>query len=101
MPTIGPERLEIQYIEVATAARERGVGTDVVEALAERHPDRRLLAHSEGADGFWASLGWDGLDHPEGQQFHRPLFIQPIGWHARTATGEPPRRRAAPPRHCE
>jgi GNAT superfamily N-acetyltransferase len=80
VPTIGPERLEIQYIEVATAARERGIGARVVQALAERHPDRRLMAYSEGADGFWASLSWDRFDHPEGQ-FHRPLFIQPTGWH--------------------
>lgn len=71
-----PERLEIQYIEVATAARGRGVGTQVVVALAARHPDRRLFAYSEGAHGFWASLGRDRFDHPEGERFHRPLFIQ-------------------------
>lgn len=86
VPSIGPERLEIQYIEVATAARKRGVGTGVVQELAERHPDRRMLAYSEGADGFWASLRWDRFDHPEGQQFHRPLFIQPTARPARTAT---------------
>jgi len=37
----------------------------------------RLFAYSEEAHGFWASLGWDRFDHPEGPQFHRPLFIQP------------------------
>jgi GNAT superfamily N-acetyltransferase len=77
VPMIGPERLEIQFIEVATAARRRGIGTRVVQALTERHPDRRLMAYSEGAHGFWASLGWERFDHPEGPQFHRPLFIQP------------------------
>ena len=78
VPEIGAERLEIQFIEVAIAARGRGVGTQVVRGLGERHPGRRLLAYSEGADGFWASLGWEQFDHPEGRpEFHRALFIQP------------------------
>jgi hypothetical protein len=77
VPTLGPERLEIQFIEVATAARGRRVGTGVVHALEDRHANRRLFAYSEEAHRFWASLGWDRFDHPEGAQFHRPLFIQP------------------------
>ncbi|MEV6338717.1 GNAT family N-acetyltransferase [Nocardia vinacea] len=76
MPAIGPERLEIQFIEVAAGARGRGVGTQVVRALEERHSDRRLFAYSEEADRFWASLEWGRFDHPEGPQLHRPLFIQ-------------------------
>lgn len=78
VPAIGPERLEIQCIEVATAARGRRIGTQVVQALVQRHPDRRLMAYSEDAHDFWASLGWDRFDHPEGPQFHRPLFIQAV-----------------------
>lgn len=77
VPKLGPERLEIQFFEVATAARGRGVGTRAVRALEARHPDRRLFAYSEESNGFWASLGWERFDHPEGEQFHRPLFIQP------------------------
>lgn len=76
VPELGPERLEIQFIEVATAARGSGVGTQVVQALQQRHPDRRLFAYSEEAHDFWASLGWERFDHPEGERFHRPLFIQ-------------------------
>lgn len=79
VPELGPERLEIQFIEVAAAARGRGIGTRVVRALEERHGDRRLFAYSEQAHGFWASLGWDRFDHPDGEQFHRPLFIQSPG----------------------
>jgi ribosomal protein S18 acetylase RimI-like enzyme len=45
--TIGPERLAIQFIEVATAARGRKIGAQVVQMLAERHRDRRLFrAHT-------------------------------------------------------
>lgn len=75
VPDLDPERLEIQFIEVADAAHRRGVGTHVVYALQERHPDRRLFAYSEEADDFWASLGWERFDHPNG--INRPLFIQP------------------------
>jgi GNAT superfamily N-acetyltransferase len=74
VPAIGPERLEIQFIEVATRVRSRGIGSQVVLALAERHRDRRLFAYSEGADGFWTSVGWERFDHPDGR--HRALFIQ-------------------------
>lgn len=78
VPKVGAERLEIQFIEVAIAARGRGVGTQVVRGLAKRHRNRRLLAYSEGTGGFWAPLDWERFDHPEGRpEFHRALFIQP------------------------
>ncbi|UGT97753.1 GNAT family N-acetyltransferase [Mycobacterium intracellulare] len=77
VPKLGGERLEIQFIEVATAAAGRGVGTSVVRSLEMRHPERRLFAYSEDAHEFWASLGWERFDHPEGEQFHRPLFVRP------------------------
>lgn len=75
VPVIGDERLMIHLMEVATAARRRGIGTQVVLGLAERHPGRRLFAYSEGADDFWHSLGWDRFTDPAKRS--RPLFIQP------------------------
>lgn len=75
VPKIGFERLGIQFIEVATGKRRLGIGTRVVRGLLRRHPDRWLLAYSEGADEFWASLGWARFDHPDGDR--QPLFIQP------------------------
>lgn len=76
VPTMGQERLEIQFFEVATFTRGHGVGTRAVLALQDAHPDRHLFAYSEDAHRFWASLGWERFDHPDGEQFHRPLFIQ-------------------------
>ncbi|MFL0242343.1 MULTISPECIES: N-acetyltransferase [Mycobacteriaceae] len=77
VPELGDDRLEIQFIEVSTAARGRGVGTQLVRDLMERHPDRRLFAYSEGADRFWSRLGWEPFVHPAGG--YRTLFIQPAG----------------------
>ncbi|MGE2728976.1 GNAT family N-acetyltransferase [Mycolicibacterium vaccae] len=77
VPPLGPGRLEIQFLEVASAVRAGGVGTGVVRALEDRHRERRLFAYSERAHEFWTSLAWERFDHPEGEQFHRPLFIQP------------------------
>ncbi|ARK06964.1 hypothetical protein B8281_15905 [Cellulosimicrobium sp. TH-20] len=74
-PTLGRMALEVQFIEVAADHRRRRIGLSVVNALAERHPDRRLVAFSEGADRFWASLGWTRYEHSDGCS--RPLFIQP------------------------
>jgi GNAT superfamily N-acetyltransferase len=76
-PTFGPGLLEIQLIEVATGFRRRGIGTWVVRELATRHPDRTLVALSEAADEFWASLGWRRYQHPTEPQYHRPLFVHP------------------------
>jgi GNAT superfamily N-acetyltransferase len=76
VPVIGDERLMIHLIEVATAARRRGIGTRVVRGLAARHPDRRLFAYSEGADDFWGSLGWERFNDPQPGP-SRTLFIQP------------------------
>lgn len=58
VPELGPERLEIQKLEVAIEARGLRVGTAVVRALEERQAGRRLFAYSD-ADGFWGSLGGD------------------------------------------
>ncbi|MBM0232476.1 hypothetical protein JNW91_11735 [Micromonospora sp. STR1_7] len=76
-PELGNSALEIELIEVAESQRRRGVGTKIIQGLVSRYPDRRLLAFSEGAEDFWASLGWTRYDHPEGPQLNRPLFIQP------------------------
>ncbi|MBP2451911.1 MULTISPECIES: hypothetical protein [Mycobacteriaceae] len=75
VPVVGAERLMIHRIEVAIAARGRKIGTQVIRGVEERNPDRRLIAYSEGADGFWASLGWERYIHPTKRS--RPLFIQP------------------------
>ncbi|OBG41235.1 hypothetical protein [Mycolicibacter heraklionensis] len=83
VPAIGSERLEIAFIEVTTSEYGRGVGAQAVRALERLHRDRRLLAYSEEADGFWASFGWERFDHPDGDW--RPLFIQP----ARQQIGSP------------
>jgi GNAT superfamily N-acetyltransferase len=75
VPDLGEERLEIQFLEVATAARGHGVGGQVVRRLMKRHLDRRLFAYSEGADRFWVSLGWESFEHSAGG--YRTLFVQP------------------------
>lgn len=83
VPDIGPEGLEIEFFEVATEARGKGVGKHVIYQFARRHRDRRLLAYSERADRFWASLGWSSFmaanydpDHEEPST----LFIAPLRW---------------------
>lgn len=77
VPTLGDERLEIQLIEVATAARGNRIGTQLVHGLADRHRDRRLFAYSEEADRFWASVGWEPFYDPGPGPVGRTLFIQP------------------------
>ncbi|WP_241474155.1 N-acetyltransferase [Mycolicibacterium neoaurum] len=77
VPELEDERLEIQYIEVATAARGRGIGGQVVRRLADRHPDRRLFAYSVDADWFWERLGWKPFYDSRYGSAGSPLFIQP------------------------
>ncbi|PSK66981.1 hypothetical protein B0E53_01056 [Micromonospora sp. MH33] len=79
VPPLGATALEIQLVEVHNDHRGRGIGRTVVSLLHNRYPDRRLVAFSEGADGFWSSLGWRRHLHadPEEASSFRPLFIQP------------------------
>lgn len=83
-PTLGHQALEIQSIEVAESHRRQGIGAEVVARLAAAYSGRRLLALSEGADDFWASLGWDRYDYSDGPLKYRPLFIQPASSSGRT-----------------
>ena len=76
-PTLGHLALEIQFIEVAESHRRQGIGAEVVARLAAAYSGRRLLALSEGADDFWASLDWVRYDYSDGPMNYRPLFIQP------------------------
>lgn len=71
--------LEIQYIEVSTAARRRKVATRTVLALAERHPERRLMAYSKDADSddFWNTLGWEAFYDARRGPTGGTLFVQP------------------------
>lgn len=77
---LGNDLLEIQLIEVRGELRCSGLGTKVVAALAAKFPNRRLVAFSEDADGFWASLGWSRHLHQtdcEPNPRYRPLYMQP------------------------
>jgi len=76
VPELGDERLEIQFIEVASAARGRGIGTRLVHRLADRHSERRFFAYSQEADGFWDSLGWEPFYDLRPGPAGRTLFIQ-------------------------
>jgi GNAT superfamily N-acetyltransferase len=76
-PSLDEVALEIQFIEVSADHLRQGIASEVVRRLATAHPSRRLVAFSQRADKFWASLGWDRYDHQRGSKFYRPLFIQP------------------------
>jgi GNAT superfamily N-acetyltransferase len=59
------------------AHQRQGIGTAVIRALIAEYPDRRLVAFSEDADQFWASLGWARFVNADSSEVFRPLFIQP------------------------
>lgn len=80
VPDLGPQVLEVDFFEVAASLRGSGVGRDSIHLLAHHFPTRRLLAFSEQADDFWASLGWSRYDHPRGFPAYRPLFVAPSVW---------------------
>ena len=72
--------LEIQYLEVHKALRCAGAGTKLIERMQVAFPDRQLMALSEGADGFWASLAWSRHRHEEDDgstDHYQPLYLAP------------------------
>lgn len=80
VPDLGPGVLEIDFFEVSATMRARGIGRAVLHLITERFPDKRLVAFSEEADGFWSSLGWKRYDHPRGFPAYRPFFVAPERW---------------------
>lgn len=79
-PPLGAMALQIELIEVSEKCRLKGIGKAVVRRIAELHPDRRLVAYSEGGDEFWTALGWRRHENPT-KPGSQPLFIQPERWH--------------------
>jgi GNAT superfamily N-acetyltransferase len=73
---IATKALDVAFFEVSNACRRKGIGTEMVRGLEARHPDRILVAFSEGADDFWGSLDWRRYDHLTDPRFHRTLFVQ-------------------------
>jgi len=73
---IAAKALDIGFFEVSNARRRTGIGTDMVRGLEARHPDRILIAFSEGADDFWGSVGWRQYVHLTDPRFHRTLFTK-------------------------
>lgn len=76
-PQVATIALEIRFIEVASAYRRQRIGTEIVRALVQRHPSRRLAAFSTDADDFWTKLeGGKCYEHLEQQTPpNRLLFI--------------------------
>ncbi len=68
-PRLGPAGLgpvrEIYSIEVSDPHRGRGIGRKVVQRLVARFHDARLIATTNDAAGWWASLNWVAFDHPD------------------------------------
>jgi hypothetical protein len=79
VPSLGASVLKIHLLEVRNGHRGCGIGRGVISLLHNRYPNRRLVAFSEGADGFWSSLGWRQhmFGDTERPFSYQPLFIQP------------------------
>lgn len=77
--TESPDFIKIQLVEVHGRLRRRGVGSTILELLAERYTNRRLLAFSE-ADAFWDRTGWNRHIHRDddpARPRHQALYIHP------------------------
>lgn len=79
VPWLASGYAELERLEVASRYRQprTGIGTRAIQAVIDRHRDVGLLAYSEGADGFWDTLGWHRFEHPDGMPSGRPLYVRP------------------------
>jgi GNAT superfamily N-acetyltransferase len=65
----------IHFFEVSEDHRRKGYGTDAVQLLADRHAGLPLVAYSQNADDFWASLGWARHEHTTEPDSFRPMYV--------------------------
>lgn len=75
IPLDGPELMEIQFIDVRESYRGHGIGTRVVEQIADKANGRQLIALSEESDAFWESMGWRRVQPAD--DLRRPLYVAP------------------------
>ncbi|MFC5177335.1 GNAT family N-acetyltransferase [Nocardioides taihuensis] len=67
---------EIHYLEVSRAHVGQGLGTEIVGWLEAEFSDARLIASTDSAVGFWASLGgWELVDHADGIRGDWALYV--------------------------
>lgn len=74
-PTVpaGTERYsQVEFFEVASDQRLRGIGKKAVALLSGWSPSQ-LLAFSE-ADDFWRSVGW--VEHTASERGYQTLFLE-------------------------
>jgi len=73
---LGAWWLEIVYIEVRGDLLGRDIGPTVLEMLADRYPNRRLVLRSmESSETFWEKkVRWQRY---VGSRGYPPLFVQP------------------------
>jgi ribosomal protein S18 acetylase RimI-like enzyme len=68
--------VEIEFIEVHSSLRCRGIGRQAVTLIAAEFSDRPTVAFSEEADEFWSSLGWASYGRTDMNPAHyRRLFV--------------------------
>ncbi len=85
LPNRDERFVEFVFLEVARDQRCVGLGTEVVGLIAALYPRRAFAAFSEGADGFWSSLGWARFEHLEHARRYRPIYVSWNGMGAPSA----------------
>lgn len=65
----------IHFFEVSEDHHRKGYGTEAVQLIADRYEAMPLVAFSEGADDFWASLGWTRYEHKTEPDHSRPMYV--------------------------
>ncbi|PZF61599.1 hypothetical protein DEI81_11265 [Curtobacterium sp. MCBD17_013] len=66
---------EVTFFEVRADRRRSGIGRAAVRFLRAPYADQTMFAFSEGADVFWASVGWRRFPRADGDAAYRPLFV--------------------------
>lgn len=69
----------IHFFEVSEDHRRKGYGTDAVQQIVDCYRGMPLVAFSQDADEFWASLGWERYEHAAEPENHRPMFVGETG----------------------
>ena len=77
--------MQIQFIAVQNRLWRNGIGSDVVDLIAEHHPGQALAALSaQDALGFWEKLRWERYDHRSEPELRQTLFVGPVGRRSRS-----------------
>lgn len=67
--------VDVTFFEVRESRHRQGIGRAAAALIVDHYPGRDLVAFSQDADHFWASIGWQRFTRVDNDEGFPSLFV--------------------------